>query len=81
MTSKLVSELSQVMMSVLEQHAVNAQRAKDGLSLANVVLLRCSFFLLVMLLVMIFVFKFRGCGGRIDVPSFETLHQMKPFCM
>jgi hypothetical protein len=23
----------------------------------------------------------RGCGGRIDVPSFETLHGMKPFCM
>jgi 2,3-bisphosphoglycerate-independent phosphoglycerate mutase len=40
MTSKLVSELSQVMVSVLEQHPVNAQRAKDGLSLANVVLLR-----------------------------------------
>ena len=44
MTSKLVSELSQVMVSVLEQHPVNAQRAKDGLSLANVVLLRWFLF-------------------------------------
>jgi hypothetical protein len=25
--------------------------------------------------------KIRGCGGRIDVPSFEALHGMKPFCM
>ena len=41
MTAKLVSELSDVMRAILEQHPVNAQRAKEGLSLANVVLLRC----------------------------------------
>ena len=40
MTAKLVSELSDVMRSVLEKHPINAQRAKDGLALANVVLLR-----------------------------------------
>jgi 2,3-bisphosphoglycerate-independent phosphoglycerate mutase len=40
MTAKLVSELSDAMRSVLEQHPINAQRAKDGLALANVVLLR-----------------------------------------
>jgi hypothetical protein len=40
MTAKLVSELSDVMQSVLEQHHINAMRAKDGLPLANVVLLR-----------------------------------------
>ena len=80
MTSKLVSELSQVMMSVLEQHAVNAQRAKDGLALANVVLLRWFLPARHVARDDIF-FKCRGCGGRIDVPSFETLHKMKPFCM
>jgi 2,3-bisphosphoglycerate-independent phosphoglycerate mutase len=32
--------LSDAMRSVLEQHPINAQRAKDGLALANVVLLR-----------------------------------------
>ena len=41
MTAKLVSELSDVMRAVLERHPINAQRAIDGLSLANVVLLRC----------------------------------------
>ena len=40
MTAKLVSELSAEMQSVLEQHHINAMRAKDGLPLANVVLLR-----------------------------------------
>ena len=40
MTAKLVSELSDVMRAILEQHPVNAQRAKDGISVANVVLLR-----------------------------------------
>ena len=40
MTAKLVSELSDVMRAILEQHPVNAQRAKEGISLANVVLLR-----------------------------------------
>ena len=40
MTAQLVSELSDAMRAVLEQHPVNAERAKEGLSLANVVLLR-----------------------------------------
>lgn len=40
MTAKLVSELSDEMRSVLEQHPINAKRAKEGLPLANVVLLR-----------------------------------------
>ncbi len=40
MTAKLVSELSDEMRSVLEQHPINATRAKEGLPLANVVLLR-----------------------------------------
>jgi 2,3-bisphosphoglycerate-independent phosphoglycerate mutase len=40
MTAKLVSELSDVMRSVLERHAINAKRAIEGNPLANVVLLR-----------------------------------------
>jgi 2,3-bisphosphoglycerate-independent phosphoglycerate mutase len=40
MTAELVSELSDVMRSVLEQHPINVARAKEGLPLANVVLLR-----------------------------------------
>jgi 2,3-bisphosphoglycerate-independent phosphoglycerate mutase len=40
MTAKLVSEMSDAMRAVLEEHPVNFQRAKEGLSLANVVLLR-----------------------------------------
>jgi 2,3-bisphosphoglycerate-independent phosphoglycerate mutase len=52
MTAKLVSELSDVMRAVLEQHPVNTQRAKEGRSLANVVLLRWIALIFVLMLLL-----------------------------
>ncbi|EFA80865.1 hypothetical protein PPL_06454 [Heterostelium album PN500] len=39
-TARLVNELSDVIRAALEKHPINAERAKEGLALANVVLLR-----------------------------------------
>ena len=85
MTAKLVSELSDVMRAVLERHPINAKRTVEGIPLANVVLLRSHATLCPGPLWPIFKASHaqtnRGCGGRIDVPSFEIRHEMKPFCM
>eukprot|EP00250_Pteridium_aquilinum_P012894 c21010_g1_i2 orf=41-1498(+) len=60
-TAAVVNELSHVMRQVLRAHPLNSERASQGKSIANVVLLR-------------------GCGIRIQVPSFFEKHDLHP-CM
>ncbi|GMH33625.1 hypothetical protein BSKO_01459 [Bryopsis sp. KO-2023] len=54
------NELSHVLLEALKVHPLNADRKQQGLTQANVVLLR-------------------GCGSRMDLPTFEETHGMKSF--
>ncbi|XP_047317501.1 probable 2,3-bisphosphoglycerate-independent phosphoglycerate mutase [Impatiens glandulifera] len=60
-TATVVNELSREISRILISHPLNAKRAAEGKTIANVVLLR-------------------GCGIRIQVPSFEKKHGLWP-CM
>eukprot|EP00850_Spirogloea_muscicola_P022802 SM000312S11995 [mRNA] locus=s312:86963:88923:- [translate_table: standard] len=60
-TASIVNEVSDELRKILREHPLNAQRAKEGKQVANVVLLR-------------------GCGLRIEVPSFEQRHGLRA-CM
>lgn len=58
-TADVVNELSKEISRILVSHPLNAKRASEGKTVANVVLLR-------------------GCGIRIEVPSFEKKHGLWP---
>lgn len=60
-TSAVVNELSKEMSRILISHPLNKERASQGKSIANVVLLR-------------------GCGIRLEVPTFQREHGLWP-CM
>uniref|UniRef100_A0A0D6QXB3 Metalloenzyme domain-containing protein n=1 Tax=Araucaria cunninghamii TaxID=56994 RepID=A0A0D6QXB3_ARACU len=60
-TATVVNELSKEISRILTSHPLNKERASQGKSIANIVLLR-------------------GCGIRIEVPTFEEKHNLLP-CM
>lgn len=60
-TAAVVNELSKEISKILVAHPLNAKRAAEGKSIANIVLLR-------------------GCGIRIEVPTFEEKHGLSA-CM
>eukprot|EP00850_Spirogloea_muscicola_P014997 SM000111S18820 [mRNA] locus=s111:369107:371266:+ [translate_table: standard] len=60
-TASIVNEVSDELRKILREHPLNAQRAREGKQVANVILLR-------------------GCGLRIEVPTFEQRHGLRA-CM